>query len=336
MSRKDNLTRCTRRSVLATVAGLPVAAALAQQGHSQAARGEGAAQPKVKPKPLTLADLQGYPPLAQIGKAKISRIIFGGNQIADYNHCTRYPYINQIISAYYTPEKIASALSMAEKCGVNTILTNPRFIPKLQAYWKNFGGKIQFISDCGGADTLAMAQQSIDVGAVACYIHGATSDRLVSEGNFDLMSKVLELIRKNGLPAGIGAHQLETVKGAVSKGLHPDFWMKAFHPITWGGSNKLVQGYDEISCRNAAGEWNGTEVLAFMKDLKEPWIAFKTMAVGVVPPADAFKYAFDNGADFVCVGMFEWQLVTDINAGLAAIKGATNRDRPWRALAPGA
>jgi hypothetical protein len=302
-----------------------------QQGGQQAARG-GATQPK--PGPLTLADLRGQSPLAQIGNAKISRIIFGGNQIADYNHCPRFPYVNQIISAYYTPEKIASALSMAEKCGVNTILTNPTFIPKLQAYWKDFGGKIQFISDCGGADTLAMAQKSIDAGAVACYVHGATSDRLVRRGDFDLLSKVLELIRKNGLPAGIGAHLLETVTGAVGQGLHPDFWMKTFHPLTWGESSKLVQGYDEISCRDAAGHWNGTEVSGFMKDLKEPWIAFKTMAVGVVPPADAFKYAFDHGADFVCAGMFEWQLVADTNAALAAINGATKRARPWSPVTP--
>jgi hypothetical protein len=104
--------------------------------------------------------------------------------------------------------------------------------------------------------------------------------------------------------------------------------MKTFHPLSWGKS-KLVPGYDMISCTNAAGEWNGFEVMAFMKDLKEPWIAFKTMAVGAIPPADAFKYAFDNGADFVCAGMFEWQLVGDVNIALAAIKGA-KRERRWR------
>lgn len=335
MSKNDTLNRCTRRSVLATMAGLPVAAAMARQTGSQRERRSGAGGGTVEtpPKPLRIADLHGRPPLAQIGKVKISRLILGGNQIADYNHCRKFPYVNQVISAYYTREKIASALSLAEQCGINSILTNPTFIPKLQDYWKNFNGRIQFISDCGGPpDLLTSVQSSIDAGAAACYIHGGISDRLVKAGDFDQMSKALELIRKNGLPGGIGAHQLETVQGAVGKGLRPDFWMKTIHPLSWGKS-KLVSGYDEISCGNATGEWNGSEVMAFMKDLKEPWIAFKTMAVGAVPPADAFKYAFDHGADFVCAGMFEWQLVGDVNIAMAAIKGA-KRERPWRALCP--
>jgi len=222
------------------MASMPVAAAVAQQSAPQGAERKGTAgggevaTPNVS-KPLTLADLKGPAPLAQLGKVKISRVIFGGNQIADYNHCRRYPYVNQIISAYYTPEKIASALQMSEKCGVNTILTNPTFFRKLQNYWKNSNGKIQLISDCGYPSNLQEAiQKSIDFGAVACYIHGGVADRLVREGKFDEMGKALDLMRKNGVPAGIGAHQFDTVRGAVKGGLQPDFWMKTFHPMKWG------------------------------------------------------------------------------------------------------
>jgi hypothetical protein len=227
---------------------------------------------KTPPKEPALANLQGQPPLAQLGKVKISRLIFGGNQIADYNHCRRYPYVNQIISAYYTPEKIASALSTAEKCGLNAILTNPSFIPKLQAYWKDYGGKIQFISDCGGPpDLLTSVKISIDAGATVCYIHGGVGDRLVRDKDFDQISRALELMRRNGVPAGIGAHQFATVQGCVEKGLRPDFWMKTFHPLKWR-KGELRPGYDEINCPNPE------ELAAFMKDLQEPWIAFKILS----------------------------------------------------------
>jgi len=67
------------------------------------------------------------------------------------------------------------------------------------------------------------------------------------------------------------------------------------------------------------------------QERKEPWIAFKILAVGVIPPAEAFTYAFNNGADFICVGMFEWQIVDNVNLARQAIKGAANRPRPWRA-----
>jgi hypothetical protein len=279
-------------------------------------------------RPATLADLKAPAPLARLGNAKISRVIFGGNQIADYNHCRRYPYVNQVISAYYTPEKIASALRMSEKCGVNTLLTNPTFFPKLQNYWRNFDGKIQLISDCGSPANLQEAiQRSIDFGAVACYIHGGVADRLAKARKFEDMGKALDLMRANGVPAGIGAHQFETIRGAAEAGLRPDFWMKTFHPVKWGTSGELQPGLDEIQCPNPE------EVTAFMQGRNEPWIAFKTLAVGVVPPSEGFKFAFDHGADFICVGMFEWQIVDDVNIAVEAIRGARNRRRSWCAAA---
>ena len=45
-----------------------------------------------------------------------------------------------------------------------------------------------------------------------------------------------------------------------------------------------------------------------MKQLKQPWIAFKTLAAGAIHPRQAFKFAFEGGADFICVGMFDFQV----------------------------
>ncbi len=43
------------------------------------------------------------------------------------------------------------------------------------------------------------------------------------------------------------------------------------------------------------------------------------------------QFAFQNGADFVCVGMFDWQVVDDVNTALNVLAGITNRERLWRA-----
>ena len=68
-----------------------------------------------------------------------------------------------------------------------------------------------------------------------------------------------------------------------------------------------------------------------MESLPQPWIAFKTMAAGAIHPRDGFKYAFENGADFVCAGMYDFQMVEDVNIALETLNGELNRKRAWRA-----
>ncbi len=301
------------------------ASSLAAQGAGQPpGRGAQAGAPGRGPaRESTLADLKGQVPQAQLGKLKLSRMIFGGNPVGGWAHSRDLSYVGRLMRAYYTDAKLSETLALAEKCGVNAILTAPSIIPKIQYHWKQ-GGKIQFISDCGGGVLLESVQKSIDSGAAACYIHGSVSERLVSQGDFDQMSKALELIRKNRLPAGVGAHDLDTIKAVVGKGISPDFWMKTFHKTDYW-SAKVEPERDNTWCPVPE------DVTAFMQGRKEPWIAFKTMAAGAIPPKDAFQFAFQNGADFVCAGMFDWQVVDNANTAVAVLAGVTKRERPWRA-----
>ena len=66
-----------------------------------------------------------------------------------------------------------------------------------------------------------------------------------------------------------------------------------------------------------------------MNNLEEPWIAFKILAAGALKPREAFSYAFNNGADFICVGMYDFQIVEDCNIVLDSLQNVT-RIRPWR------
>ena len=69
-----------------------------------------------------------------------------------------------------------------------------------------------------------------------------------------------------------------------------------------------------------------------MESLNKPWIAFKTLAAGAVHPKAGFRYAFENGADFVCAGMFDYQVVEDANilTGILDSPGF-KRKRGWSA-----
>lgn len=64
---------------------------------------------------------------------------------------------------------------------------------------------------------------------------------------------------------------------------------------------------------------------------KEPWIAFRTLAAGAFALKAGFQFAFQNGADSICVGMFDWQVVDNVNTVLDVLADVTNRQRPWRA-----
>jgi hypothetical protein len=71
------------------------------------------------------------------------------------------------------------------------------------------------------------------------------------------------------------------------------------------------------------------ETIDFMNGLPEPWIAFKVLAAGAIQPEDGFRYAFNNGADFICVGMYDFQIVDDVNLVLDTLRNV-NRSRPWK------
>ena len=69
-----------------------------------------------------------------------------------------------------------------------------------------------------------------------------------------------------------------------------------------------------------------------MRERPEPWIAFKVMAAGAIHPKDAFRYAWESGADFVCAGMYDFQMVEDVNIAVAALgTGLPGRQRAWMA-----
>jgi uncharacterized membrane protein YphA (DoxX/SURF4 family) len=270
----------------------------------------------------SISDLKGRLPTGKIGNVTLSRMILGGNLMGGWAHSRDLIYVSKLVKAYHTRNKVFETFDIAESCGVNTILTNPLLCDVINQYWRA-GGKIQFISDCGGTDLLAMTQQSIDRGACACYVQGGVADELVAKGRFDLIAQALELVRKNKLPAGIGGHKLETIKACIEKGLRPDFWMKTLHSVDYWSARVGEKENDNIWCTNP------DETVTYMRTLPEPWIAFKILAAGALEPKPAFKYAFESGADFICVGMYDFQIVDDVNLALDVLQTRLARDRQW-------
>ncbi len=183
------------------------------------------------------------------------------------------------------------------------------------------------MTNCSGRtpeQILANFQRSIDFDATSCVLQGEVADRLVREGDFDTIRRCLDLTRKHDLPAGIAAHRLETLKACVREKIRPDYWMKTFHHLQYWSAGTAGRGeHDNVYCREPQ------ETRDFMRDQPEPWIAFKVLAAGSIRPADGFRYAFEGGADFICVGMYDFQIVDDINICVDVLKTLPGRQRTW-------
>jgi uncharacterized membrane protein YphA (DoxX/SURF4 family) len=283
-----------------------------------------------------MSAIEGKLPKGMLGSLESSKLIMGGNLISGYVHSRDLIYVSSLVQNYHQKDRVFKTLMMCEQAGVDTILSNPIVMPLMEEYWKEGYGKIKFISDCAGLiywpelkpmpfqEYYDIVKGAIDSGADAGYIQGETADYYIKNNEVDKLVKIMDLLRDNGLPIGIGAHKIETIKRCVELGLKPDFWMKTLHSHNYW-SAKHPTWHDNMYC------FDPDETVSFMETLPEPWIAFKILAAGSLHPKEAFPYAFEKGADFLCVGMYDFQVVDDVNIALNAIKGTKNRTRPWRA-----
>jgi hypothetical protein len=266
------------------------------------------------------SDLKKKMTTATIKGIEFSRIIMGGNLIGGWAHARDLMYVSDLVKAYHTRDKIVATFKMAEACGINTYMGHHSHIGIMTDYWEKADGSMQYIADCGSIDG---ALKCVEKGATAVYLQGEMGDRYVREGKFDEIAAFLERCRKEDIPVGLGGHRIETIKGCVEKGFNPDFWMKTIHHGNYWSRVADKPERDNVYCRQPE------ETAKYMNSLKQPWIGFKVMAAGAIKPQDGFRFAFESGADFLCVGMYDFQVVDDVNICMGILDSNVKRERPW-------
>ena len=275
-------------------------------------------------------------PKGKIGALHVSRLLLGGNLLTHFTHSRDLKYVYNLTAHYNTEQKIYETMALAEAHGINTLVihTAPGIMGILKKYRYKHGGKINWIiCPTAGVDAQLKAygrqvQQLVDEGVDAIYLWGVHADRLVSQGKVNLIAKAVEIAREHGIPSGVGAHDLRVIKECEKNQVDADFYIKTLHHHNYPTApkpNELTEVVSEVP-----GYWcnNPQEVINFMNMVEKPWIAFKVMAAGAIPPKDAFQYAFGNGADHILAGMFDFEIAEDVliaNTVLAQVK----RSRKW-------
>jgi len=253
-------------------------------------------------------------------------------------------YASQLFKSYNTEAKIFETLDLCQACGVNAIQLDPKYWEPIAKFNKSRSTPIQtMICVPLIKDKTAMndeIKRQIDKGATLVYSHGGTTDsHMMKGGSVDVIAQMVELIKAQGVPAGVGGHSLNMPIECERAKIDNDFYVKTFHiDRYWSATpEEDRKEYDWMSRtpsdHNANNDsmWcnNPEETAAFMETVEKPWVAFKVMAAGSVNPRIAFPYAFKHGADFVIAGMFDFQVEPDVKIAIEALPKTKNRKRAW-------
>jgi uncharacterized membrane protein YphA (DoxX/SURF4 family) len=334
----------SRREALKNLATLPVLGALGWGAiHKYKEHGADVMTgATIQVKQTALNELKGELPKGKIGKHEISRLIAGGNLIGGWAHSRDLIYVSTLFKAYNTEQKVYETLILAEQAGINTINIGFPSNPLLAKYKKITGSKIKVISQVAPnmdkTNYFKFIDQAIDFGVDIVQVQGNWCDWLVRDKKIEIIQQMLDHIRSQGYTAGLAAHSVESLIACQEQGIIPDYYMKTMHHDQYWSAHPRENRFpfevdgkeylDHNRFHNNMFCLFPERTVDFVSKTTVPVMGFKVLAAGAIEPKDGFKWAYNNGADFICVGMFDFQVVSNVNIAIDSIKTVT-RTRPW-------
>lgn len=337
----------TRREALKHIAVLPALGVMGYAGTKECRKGmvDGLSGATRRISMTGIDELAGELPKGKIGKFEISRLVMGGNLIGGWTHSRDLIYVPDLSMAYNTEQKIFETLMLAERAGINAINIGFPSNPVLQKYKQVTGSNIIVISqvapDMENNDYFYEINTAIDCGADILQVQGNWIDVLSRDNRFDVIAKMMDKIREQGYVAGMGAHALDGLVLCEERGIIPDYYMKTLHhdrywsahprenrevfEVMGGNSPDHNKYHDNMFCAFPEKD------AAFIERVNIPVMAFKVLAAGAIQPRDGFNWALQHGADFLCVGMFDFHVVQNVNTMIDVLANLKDRKRGWYA-----
>lgn len=311
---------------LATAAAAPLI--ISMEEHRLVAR---AADAPAAPEPVKLGDRW----MGKIGDVRLSRLICGGNLISGYAHSRDLIYVSSLLKHYFDDSRIMETWRLCEHHGINTMIFNPSDQHAVDVYdkYRASGGKIQYLAqlDAKLDDPKAAIELAANSDAVGAFLVGNCGDRWAREGRADAIKEFVWAAKNRGMIAGVAGHEVRTPMLCEKSGIEVDFYVKTLHHTNYWSTRRPDQEKDVIDNYNIDNYWcrDPKEAVEFMAGVKKPWIAYKVLAAGAIPPKSGFQYAFSNGADFALAGMFDFQVGEDVAVANEVVHGKLDRKRPW-------
>ncbi|MFV0590928.1 MAG: hypothetical protein ACK5M7_06050 [Draconibacterium sp.] len=232
---------------------------------------------------------------------------------------------------------------MLEKTGVNTINIGFPTNELMAKYKKITGSKIKVISqiapDMEKNDYFVNIDKAIDFGVDIVQVQGNWCDWLVRDNRLDVIEKMLDRIRTQGYTAGLASHTVDSLIICEENGIIPDYYMKTMHHDNyWSAHPRENRVPFEVDGKKYADHNRfhdncfclfPDKTVEFVERAKVPVMGFKVLAAGAIQPEDGFEWAFRNGADFICVGMFDFQVVQNANITNDVLDKLQGRTRAW-------
>ena len=294
-----------------------------------------------------LSELKGDLPHGKIGNHEISRLVMGGNLIGGWSHARDLIYTDQLFKAYNNERKVYETLMLGEAAGINTINIGFASNELLRKYKKATGSKIKVISQIAAnvrdeSNLFKEMYAAINFGVDILQIQGNWVDWMTRDQHLDRVARLLNRVKEEGFTVGLGAHTIDSLIACEEYGIIPDYYMKTMHhdrywsahprefrvPFEQDGPTNL----DHNKYHNNLFCGFPERTVEFVNNTSIPVMGFKVLAAGALRPKDGFNWAFENGADFICVGMFDFQIVNDVNIcidTLQNIKETNSRKRAW-------
>ncbi len=273
-------------------------------------------------------------PKGKMAGQEFSRLIMGGNLISGWSHSRDLAYVSALMRRYNTEAKIRETLELGEAHGItaiNTYVMDDN--SQIFNHWKR-GGKMKWFAqvrlDSSGG--YSQIQKAIDEGAAGVHVNGDAAEAIMAQGDFEKIGEMVQLIKSKKRIAGVAAHDLRVIELCEKAKLDVDFYQKTLHTHEYYTAPRSDEkgpmgAHDNSWCKDPQA------VVDFMATVKKPWIAFKILAAGALQPRQAFPYAFNSGADFILVGMFDWQIAEDVRVAKRVVALVSSPDskrtRPW-------